>query len=245
MSSIRDRAEEYPERVNTHDRAGFRTRPEHRWPVLIALGVGTGLYAVLPSDASGILRYVVVIAGVLCAIPMVVTNPARLTRESRVGRGFALAFTTVLLLANQVALLLLVQQLLRGEGSGATTLLGAAQVWAINVIGYAVVYWEMDRGGPIARRRDARDALPAADFQFPQDSDRDAVSEVARRSSDVEDWAPGYVDYLYFSASNAMAFSPTDVMPLSSRAKVFMMVQAISGFILLALVISRSVNILN
>ncbi|AOX44555.1 DUF1345 domain-containing protein [Microbacterium sp. BH-3-3-3] len=231
--------------MNTHDRAGFRTRPEHRWPVLIALGVGTGLYAVLPSDASGILRYVVVIAGVLCAIPMVVTNPARLTRESRVGRGFALAFTSVLLLANQVALLLLVQQLLRGEGSGATTLLGAAQVWAINVIGYAVVYWEMDRGGPIARRRDARDALPAADFQFPQDSDRDAVSEVARRSSDVEDWAPGYVDYLYFSASNAMAFSPTDVMPLSSRAKVFMMVQAISGFILLALVISRSVNILN
>lgn len=245
MSSIRHRAEEYPERVNTHDRSGFRTRPEHRWPVLIALGVGTGLYAVLPSDASGILRYVVVIAGVLCAIPMVVTNPARLTRESRVGRGFALAFTSVLLLANQVALLLLVQQLLRGEGSGATTLLGAAQVWAINVIGYAVVYWEMDRGGPVARRRDARDALPAADFQFPQDSDRDAVSEVARRSSDVEDWAPGYVDYLYFSASNAMALSPTDVMPLSSRAKVFMMVQAISGFILLALVISRSVNILN
>ncbi|MFV9425927.1 hypothetical protein [Microbacterium sp. S1037] len=225
--------------------AGFRTRPEHRWPVLIALAVGTGLYAVLPSDASGALRYVVVVAGALCAIPMIVTNPARLTRETRIGRGFALAFTVVLLSANQVAFFLLVHQLLQGQGSGATTLLGAAQVWAINVIGYAVVYWEMDRGGPIARRRDARAELPPADFQFPQDSDRDAVSEVARRSSDVEDWAPGYVDYLYFSASNAMAFSPTDVMPLSTRAKMFMMVQAISGFVLLALVIARSVNILS
>ena len=230
--------------MSTRETPAFRTRPEHRWPVLIALAAGTGLYAVLPSDASGVLRYVVVGAGVLCAIPMVVTNPARLTRESRVGRGFALGFTAVLLAANQVALFLLLRQLLQGEGSGAATLLGAAQVWAINVIGYAVVYWEMDRGGPVARRRDHRDALPPADFQFPQDSDRDAVSEVARRSSDVEDWAPGYVDYLYFSASNAMAFSPTDVMPLSTRAKLFMMVQAVSGFVLLALVIARSVNIL-
>jgi uncharacterized membrane protein len=231
--------------VSPQDPATFRTRPEHRWPVLIALAVGTGLYAVLPSEASGVLRYVVVGAGVLCAIPMIATNPARLTRDSRLGRGFALAFTTLLLLANQVALVLLIRQLLQGEGEGATTLLGAAQVWAINVIGYAVVYWEMDRGGPIARRRDLRDALPAADFQFPQDSDGDAVSEVRRRSSDVADWAPGYVDYLYFSASNAMAFSPTDVMPLTARAKLFMMVQAVSGFILLALVIARSVNVLN
>ncbi len=207
--------------------------------------MGTGLYAVLPSEASGILRYVVVVVGTLCAIPMVVTNPSRLTRDSRIGRVFAIAFTVILLVANQIAFFLLVNQLLQGQGSGASTLLGAAQVWAINVIGYAVVYWEMDRGGPIARRRDARDELPPADFQFPQDSDRDAVSEVARRSSDTEDWAPGYVDYLYFSASNAMAFSPTDVMPLSSRAKLFMMVQAVSGFILLALVIARSVNILN
>lgn len=229
--------------MSTHE--GFRTRPEHRWPVLIALGVGTGLYAVLPSEASGILRYAVVVVGILCAIPMVVTNPSRLTRDSRIGRVFAIAFTVILLVANQIAFFLLVNQLLQGQGSGASTLLGAAQVWAINVIGYAVVYWEMDRGGPIARRRDARDELPPADFQFPQDSDRDAVSEVARRSSDTEDWAPGYVDYLYFSASNAMAFSPTDVMPLSSRAKLFMMVQAVSGFILLALVIARSVNILN
>ncbi len=159
--------------------------------MLIALAVGAGLYAFLPSEASGILRYIVVGVGALCVIPMVVTNPSRLTRPSRLGRGFAIAFTALLLIANQVALVLLLQQLLRGEGSGAATLLGAAQVWAINVIGYAVVYWEMDRGGPIARRRDAREELPAADFQFPQDSDRDAVSEVARRSSDVEDWAPG------------------------------------------------------
>lgn len=231
--------------MTTSEHEGFRTRPEHRWPVLIALGVGTGLYAVLPSDVSGALRYIVVGAGILCAIPMVVTNPRRLSRETWVGRGFALGFVAVLLAANQVTFFLLVQQLLNGQSGGAVVLLGAAQVWAINVIGYAVVYWEMDRGGPVARRRDPRDELPPADFQFPQDSDGDAVSEVKRRSSNTADWAPGYIDYLYFSASNAMAFSPTDVMPLSIRAKLFMMVQAITGFVLLALVIARSVNVLS
>ncbi|MCC4248933.1 DUF1345 domain-containing protein [Microbacterium testaceum] len=231
--------------MTSRESAGFRTRPEHRWPVLIFLALGTLLYAVLPSDVSGALRYVVVAASVLCAIPMLIAHPTHLDRDSRVGRAFALAFVAVLLAANQVAFVLLVGQLLNGQGNGAVTLLGAAQVWAINVIGYGAIYWEMDRGGPVARRRDPRDQLQPADFQFPQDSDGDAVSEVKRRSSSTADWAPGYIDYLYFSASNAMAFSPTDVMPLSVRAKLFMMVQAITGFVLLALVIARSVNILS
>ncbi|MGC8074523.1 hypothetical protein ACP3W1_28590, partial [Salmonella enterica] len=74
------------------------------------------------------------------------------------------------LAANQVEFVLLVHQLLAGEGNGAVTLLGAAQVWAINVIGYGAIYWEMYRGGPLARRRDPRDQLQPADFQFPQDS---------------------------------------------------------------------------
>ena len=213
--------------------------------MLIFLALGTVLYAVLPSDVAGALRYVVVGASVLCAIPMVITNPRRLNSETWVGRGFALAFVGILLAANQVTFFLLVHQLLAGESGGAVVLLGAAQVWAINVIGYAVVDWAMDRGGPVVRRRDPRDQLPPADFQFPQDADGDAVSEVKRRSSNTADWAPSYIDYLYFSASNAMAFSPTDVMPLSMCAKLFMMVQAITGFVLLALVIARSVNILS
>jgi hypothetical protein len=42
-----------------------------------------------------------------------------------------------------------------------------------------------------------------------------------------------------------MAFSATDVMPMSKRAKALMGYQALTGFVLLALVISRAVNILN
>jgi len=55
---------------------------------------------------------------------------------------------------------------------------------------------------------------------------------------------PGFVDYLYFSASNAMAFSPTDTMPLSHRAKLLMVSEAFTGFVILALVIAKSVSLL-
>jgi hypothetical protein len=102
----------------------------------------------------------------------------------------------------------------------------------------------MDRGGPVARRNTHRDNLPAADFRFPQDEDHDAVTEVATRSSVKSGWVASFVDYTYFSLSNSMAFSPTDTMPLSPRAKMMMGLEAAGGFVLLALVIAHAVALL-
>ena len=58
------------------------------------------------------------------------------------------------------------------------------------------------------------------------------------------DWQPEYVDYLYVSFTNAMAFSPTDVMPLSRWAKLTMLVQSLVSLVIAVLVIARAVNIL-
>jgi len=58
-------------------------------------------------------------------------------------------------------------------------------------------------------------------------------------------WRPTFIDYLYVSSTNAMAFSPTDTMPLSRRAKVLMLVQATLSLIAVALVAARAVNILH
>jgi uncharacterized membrane protein len=52
------------------------------------------------------------------------------------------------------------------------------------------------------------------------------------------------VDYLYLSFTNATAFSPTDVMPLSRWAKLTMLVQSTVSLAIGALVIARAVNIL-
>ena len=58
------------------------------------------------------------------------------------------------------------------------------------------------------------------------------------------DWEPAFFDYLYLAFTNATAFSPTDVMPLSRWAKVAMTVQSIISIVTVALVVSRAVNIL-
>jgi hypothetical protein len=38
------------------------------------------------------------------------------------------------------------------------------------------------------------------------------------------------VDYLYLSTTNSSAFSPTDTIPLTSRAKILMAAQATAAF---------------
>ena len=58
-------------------------------------------------------------------------------------------------------------------------------------------------------------------------------------------WRPEFFDYLYTSFTNATAFSPTDVMPMSRWAKLLMMLQSAVALMLAILVIARAVNILN
>ena len=220
-------------------------RAEHRWPAAIALIVALALYATLPSSFFPPLRYAVVAIGVLLLIPLFAVNPVRLHRETRVSRWLSVGQTLLLLLANQVALVQLVIELITaGKNDGPTLLLAALQVWVTNVIVFALLYWELDRGGPVARTQEKRANLPVADFRFPQDEDHDAVSEVAARSSVKLNWTASFVDYLYFSASNSMAFSPTDSMPLSHRAKLLMLAESFAGFVILALVIARAVSLL-
>ena len=55
---------------------------------------------------------------------------------------------------------------------------------------------------------------------------------------------PTFIDYLYVSTTNSSAFSPTDTMPLSSRMKMLMAVQATAALITSLLVIARAVSAL-
>lgn len=64
------------------------------------------------------------------------------------------------------------------------------------------------------------------------------------RSSEKSDWVPSFLDYLYVSVTNSTAFSPTDTMPLSPRAKILMGVQAIAAVMVNVLVIARGVSLL-
>jgi hypothetical protein len=221
-----------------------REQAEHRWPAAVAILVALVLYALLPSSFTPALRYVVVGLCAVMFIPLLILNPHHLKRETTWSRWLGGGTAIVLLIANQIALVQLVFLLATQRSDGPSLLLAAVQVWVTNVIAFALVYWEMDRGGPVARRLQPRNRVRLADFRFPQDEDHDAIDEVRGRSSKVADWMPGYIDYLYFSASDSMAFSPTDAMPLSHRAKLLMVFEAFAGFVILALVIARAVSLL-
>jgi hypothetical protein len=67
---------------------------------------------------------------------------------------------------------------------------------------------------------------------------------VAARSAAKSGWAPGFIDYLYVSVTNSSAFSPTDTMPLSPRAKMLMGIESVSALMLSVLVIARGVGLL-
>jgi hypothetical protein len=124
-------------------------------------------------------------------------------------------------------------------------LLAAGQVWLTNIIAFGLIFWELDRGGPVARTqiRERRD-LPPADFRFSQDENDDAVDEVAVGASGRSDWVPTLMDYLYVSVTNSTAFSPTDTMPLSVRAKLLMSVESVAALLTSVLVIARAVGAL-
>jgi uncharacterized membrane protein len=108
----------------------------------------------------------------------------------------------------------------------------AVHLWCVNVLLFALWFWQLDAGGP-AKRPTA--GILERDFYFPQQSDPALFGET---------WRPTFLDYFYVSYTNAAAFSPTDTMPLSRWAKMLMLVQSAISLSLGLMVVARAVNIL-
>jgi uncharacterized membrane protein len=246
IQALRDRLDELDHLVRPahgHDAGGGRaapawrrvTRGEARWQVAIATAVAIALQFPLPGRLV-LLRPTWLLPGLqaLLFVALVLANPGRVDRQSRVIRLLGLTLAGILSVANAWSAGRLVLGLVHGtEGNDATSLLvSGGAIWVTNVIVFALWYWEFDRGGPVARANATR-LYP--DFQFVQM----VTPELA-----PPHWEPAFGDYLYLSFTNATAFSPTDVMPLSRWAKSAMMVQSAVSIVTVALVIARAVNIL-
>lgn len=98
------------------------------------------------------------------------------------------------------------------------------------------------RLGCVERHHVERRRFPPADFRFPQDEDHDTVIEVAKASSKIAGWIANHIDYACVSLTNSSAFSPTDTMPLSSRAKILMGAQSTMALITSVVVIAKGVG---
>jgi uncharacterized membrane protein len=211
------------------------TQGEARWQAALAVGVAVALQYPLPDRLVLVHpRWLLPTLQALLLIVLVMTNPRRINTESRVIRLLGLTLAFLLSLANAASVARLVIDLVQGTGgnSAGPLLVTGGTIWLINVIVFALWYWEFDRGGPVARARADR-MYP--DFQFVQMASPDLAPP---------GWEPTFGDYLYLSFTNATAFSPTDTMPLSRWAKMAMTAQATVSIVTVALVVARAVNIL-
>jgi hypothetical protein len=215
---------------------------ENRFPPAAAVLVALVVYALLPASLQFVGRFLIPGLEVLLLIALVVTNPRRITRQTRWSRAASIALAMIVIVTNLVSLGLLISELSSPAPSGQNLLVGAMQIWLTNVIGFALLYWELDRGGPVARRNERREEMPNAEWRFSQDENQDTVSEVRRTSSGTSGWVPIFVDFLYLSVTNSSAFSPTDTMPLSSRAKALMAIQATAALLVSLLLVARAVG---
>ena len=102
-------------------------------------------------------------------------------------------------------------------------------VWLGNNLAFALLYWLMDGGGPVAQAP----APTPVDFAFTQHMSPELAPP---------GWRPVFLDYLHLGFTNATAFSPTDVMPLTHRAKYMMLLQATVALALFGLIVARAVN---
>jgi hypothetical protein len=169
-------------------------------------------------------------------IVLVGASPHPQLRHSMLRRRVAIGLIGLVSAVNLFSLVLLVHYLVQGsKESGRSLIFSGIALWATNVLLFGLWFYELDRGGPVARAKGDEDY---ADFLFPQMS-----SEGAKHSP--PNWSPRLVDYLYTSFTNATAFSPTDTMPLTAAAKWLMSVQALASLMTIGLVVARAVNILN
>ena len=158
----------------------------------------------------------------------------RLSRaEAARDRRIVLTLLGLVALSNFASLELLVHYLLKGgKAGGHQLLLSSIVIWLTNVSVFALIFWQLDRGGPDRR---ARRCEGPPDFLFAQMTDPDLA----------KGWHPTFIDYLYTSFTNATAFSPTDTLPLTATVKLLMMGQSAVSLVTLALVAARAINILS
>lgn len=150
-------------------------------------------------------------------------------------RGASLVLLGVIAVGNLVGLGLLVASLVTTSSDalgGGQLLFTAAAIWTGDVIVFGLCYWDIDDGGPFERARHER---KTPDFQFPQDDNPERASE---------GWRPRVWDYLFIALTSATAFSPTDTMPLTLKAKLLVGVESIVSLVLVVLVTARAVNVL-
>jgi hypothetical protein len=179
--------------------------------------------------------WLIIAAAYFALSAMLLVGLGRLVRHNR-RREIVIALLALVWVLTVLGVLVLVASLVSRSGvqlTGRQLLFSGGAVWLTNAIAFGLAFWELDCGGPVARA--LAEARTKPDFQFPQDENPELAED---------GWSPRLWDYFYVSLTNAIAFSPTDAMPLIRRAKALMAAESVLSAVTLLLVAARAVNIL-
>jgi hypothetical protein len=210
-------------------------RIEPRWPVALAIVAVVFLVVLMPERIRLFPAWFPYVVGIALILPMAgVGLTAGKARWLRVERTIMLLFVVVMGVGTLVNLANLIGTMVRrsAEIGGVQLLTSSIAAWVTNVLTFSLLYWQIDRGGPEAR---VNNASTRPDWLFPQ---------TGAPEDAPPDWRPTFVDYLFLGFSTATAFSPTDALPLTSRAKMLMMLESTISLVTIVVVASRAINIL-
>lgn len=219
-----------------HDEQAGRRPPESRWPVVLTLLAWTAVLFAMPERLRLLPHWLVYLAAAAVVGPLVAVA-ARPTSAvlKRIERATILAFVVFAVVVDLMVLSMLISDIISNAQavSGIQLLASSVAVWIGNVVTFSVFYWQLDRGGPA--RRERPDA-GRPDWIFAQDQVEKALVGA--------DWRPQFIDYLFLGFSTATAFSTTETLPLTSRAKLAMMAESAISLLIMVVVAARAINVL-
>ena len=224
-----------------HGYAQLQDDTEPRWPAVIALVAGAGLFGVLPQYLSFGPRWLPAVIVVVLLIPTMLTH---LRGHHNINRVLGLTIAAVETFFMVASLLKLIgtmvdPHLALHKEPPERLLVSAGALWLTNVLVFALWYWHLDAGGP--NERDQRPGHCHGSFLFPQMT----MSEERLAEAGQANWSPGFMDYLFLAFNSSTALSPADTAVLSRWAKLLMMVQAIISLTVIAVVAARAINTLS
>ncbi len=204
------------------------------------------LYITLPPRLTIGPGWVAPMLVLVLLVPLSVLSPRR-HRETRRTRVWSIILIAIVNFFNLVSVLLLVAAFFRPEKAvlhqPGYLLRTGAQIWFTNILVFALWFWEIDGDGPDARAHaNAATEFTNADFLFPQM--QTTISASGNPTCVDPLWKPQFFDYLYLAFTNATAFSPADVMPISRQAKGLMMAEALVSLITVAIVLARAISLI-
>jgi hypothetical protein len=211
---------------------------ESRWPIVLTVAAFTAITILLrilqPDHPSLGPKWLVPAIEIVLLVTLIAADPAHLSARGRWLRRLSIALILALALIAVLATAVLIRDLIRGAEvteSAGQLLASGALIWLGNALVFALIYWQFDSGGPLARYPRAREY---PDFAFTQQMSPELAPP---------GWRPRFVDYLILGVTTNTAFSPTDVMPMVAWAKLTMALQSLIALMVIGLVIARAVNV--